>query len=86
MSIHLATQDIHRPCAGPPITSAKQVADRFNIFDHDALVAFQDTLGVRGVATFTVDRKIDYSGGIAQRAMGRKAPMRQAINQLTMQI
>jgi hypothetical protein len=64
----------------------KQVADRFNIFVHGALLSFQDTIGVQGVASFKVDCKIDYSGGIAQRAMGRKAPMRQAINQITMQI
>ncbi len=36
----LVTRDVHRPSAGPPIMSAKQVADRFNIFDHDDLERF----------------------------------------------
>ena len=39
-----------------------------------------------GVAKFNVDRKIDYSYGISQRATGRKAPTRTAINQIYMGI
>ena len=53
----LVTRDAHRPSAGPPIMSAKQVADRFNIFDHDALEAFHTMHP--GVAKFNVDRKTD---------------------------
>ena len=86
MAIHLVTRDIHRPSAGPLIMSAKQAADRFNIFDHDALLSFHDTIGIRGAAPFKVDRRADYSAGIAQRAMGRRAPTRQALNQITMEI
>jgi hypothetical protein len=86
MTINLVARDFHRPCAAPPLMSAKQVADRFNIFDPAALLAFQDTVGIRGVAQFKVNPKVDYSVGIAQRAMGRKAPTRQGLNQLTMEI
>ena len=48
--------------------SAKQVADRFNIFDHDALEQFH--LLHPGVSLFKVDRQVDYSAGIAQRGYG----------------
>jgi hypothetical protein len=64
--------------------SAKQVADRFNIFDHDALEQFH--LLHPGVAQFKVDRHMDYSAGISHRAMGRKGPTRSSLNLITMSI
>jgi len=80
----LVTRDVHRPSAGPPIMSAKQVADRFNIFDHDDLEAFCELHP--GVAPFKADRRVDYSYGISQRATGRKAPTRTSLNRITMEI
>jgi hypothetical protein len=82
--VYLVAREVHRPSSGPPIMSAKQVADRFNVFDHDAVEAFH--LLHPGVTPFKVDRKVDYSNGIIQRAMGRKGPTHSALNQITMSI
>jgi len=83
-SVHIVSRDTHRPSACAPIMSAKQAAERFNLFDHDALANFH--LVVNGVAPFPVDRKHDYSNGLLQRAMGRRAPTHTTLNQLTMEI
>ena len=60
------------------------VADRFNIYDHDQLLAFKNINA--GVEEFTVSRTTDYSCGIQQRANGRKAPTHRTINLISHQI
>jgi hypothetical protein len=64
--------------------SAKHAADRFNLFNHDALASFH--LINNGVAEFPVDRSFDYSMGISQRATGKKGPTRTLLNQITMAV
>jgi hypothetical protein len=54
--------------------SAKHAADRFNLFNHNALASFH--LINNGVAEFPVNRSFDYSMGISQRATGKKGPTR----------
>ena len=82
--VHRVQRDAHRPSACAPIMSAKQAAERFNLFDHDALAGFH--LVANGVFPFSVDRKHDYSNGLLQRAMGRRAPTHATLNKLTMEI
>ena len=67
-----------RPASCAPIMSPQQIADRFNIFDHDALRAFH--LTANGVSEVTTVPTRDYSNGIKDMANGRIAPTHSSLN------
>ena len=73
-----------RPCMGP-VATPQMPADRFNIFGHDQLRDFGAVVdGVKVGAPVMGGR--DYSGGLLQRALGRRAPAHARLNLAAWQV
>ena len=67
-----------RPSIGPTL-DPQLMADRFNIFGHEQLQQMADIAeGVKPKCKVIATR--DYSGGLQQRTLGRKAPARKRLN------
>ena len=75
--VHRAMVD-RPPAAFTPLRSAQEIADRFNVFDHDSLRAFGDA--VAGVEPFVVQTGKDHSNGMLQRVLGKMPPRERPLN------
>ena len=64
-----------RTSAFPPITTARQASERYNLFTAQALKAFQGA--VKGVANFQIDEDKDY-GSAMKYQIGKVRPMARA--------